>query len=120
MQCTVTHFVEQSMLQTLPFFFEERGYRQLSFTFQLILHFLVWAHIKVLIFPLTYSEAGKGNEIANNMTHTAQHVVHRIHLYCSLLHTQLCSDLLVRKVTNKIQESLYSKEHHENGTKSEK
>jgi hypothetical protein len=60
MQGTVTHFLEQSMLQALPFFFEERGYRQMSFfTFQLILHLLIWAHIKVPTFSLTYSETGK-------------------------------------------------------------
>ena len=60
MQGPVTHFLEQSMLRALPFFSEEHGFRSLPFfTFQLILHFLIWAQIKVPIFSLTYSETGK-------------------------------------------------------------
>jgi len=53
MQGPVTHFLEQSMLQTLPFFSEEHVYPEVPFfTFQLTFNFLIWAQIKVPIFFL--------------------------------------------------------------------
>ena len=49
-------------------------------------------------------------------THHSHVFIPYIHLYCLLLHVQHCHYLLVGKVTNKIQESLQSKEYYQEDT----